>query len=93
MAFHRRLFTLAHFNFYFTYVQVAWLKNGADLNLIPGELNGRIGMTVAFGLVLTQIDYSDAGSYVCKASNINGEASNRTVVTVVGKLVIFHHLQ
>ena len=49
-------------------------------------------MTVAFGLVLTQIEYGDAGSYVCKASNINGEASNRTVVTVVGKLVFFHHL-
>ena len=71
---------------------MAWLKNGADLNLIPGELNGRIGMTVAFGLVLTQIEYGDAGSYVCKASNINGEASNRTVVTVVGNLVFLHHL-
>ena len=47
-------------------------------------MSGRIGMTVAFELVLTEIQYSDSGAYVCHASNVNGEASNRTILTVVG---------
>ena len=44
-------------------------------------------MLLTFDLVLSEITYGDAGTYTCKASNINGEASNTTRVEVVGKLL------
>ena len=69
--------------------KVSWLKNGANLNLVPGQLTDRIGMSNSFELVLTEIQYGDAGQYVCHASNINGEAFNMTIVTVVGKSKMF----
>ena len=60
------------------------MKNRGNLNLIPGDVNGRIGMTATFDLVLSEINYRDAGTYTCLASNINGEARNSTYVTVAG---------
>ena len=65
-------------------MQVSWLKNGGNLNLIAGDISGRIGMTLTFELFLSEINYGDAGTYTCQASNANGDASNSTVVTVVG---------
>ena len=67
---------------------MAWLKNGANLNLVRGDTSGRIGMSYVFELVLTQIQYSDSGTYICEAENINGKAANLTVVRVVGKFVL-----
>ena len=64
--------------------QVSWLKNGGDLNLIPG-VSGRLSMLLTHELVLSDVTYSDAGTYTCEASNANGEAFNRTYVTVVGE--------
>ena len=71
---------------------MSWLKNGGDLNLIPGDISQRIGMLLTFDLVLSEITYGDAGTYTCKASNINGEASNTTRVEVVGKLLYLSFL-
>ena len=71
---------------YFNYflLQVSWLKNGGNLNLMPG-VAGRLSMTNAHELVITEVQYSDAGTYTCEASNVNGEAFNRTYLTIVGK--------
>ena len=55
------------------------------MNLVPGDISGRIGMTTAHDLVLSDIQYSDAGTYTCQASNVNGEAFNRTYVEIAGK--------
>ena len=41
-------------------------------------------MTTNFDLVLTEISYSDSGTYICEAENINGKAQNLTLVKVVG---------
>lgn len=51
---------------------------------MPGDTSGRIGMTTNFDLVLTEISYNDAGTYICEAENINGKAQNLTLVQVVG---------
>ena len=64
--------------------QVSWLKNGANMNLIPGT-SGRISMLITHELVLSEMMYSDTGTYTCEASNINGEAFNRTYLTVIGE--------
>ena len=42
-------------------------------------------MLLTHELVLSDVTYSDAGTYTCEASNANGEAFNRTYVTVVGE--------
>ena len=42
-------------------------------------------MSLTFDLKINGVQESDAGFYTCAASNINGEASNSTYVTVVGK--------
>ncbi|XP_060571800.1 contactin-3-like [Ruditapes philippinarum] len=67
---------------------VTWLKNNANLNLAKGDMNGRIGMNLAFGLVLTDIQYSDKGFYTCKGSNMHGEAAMTTDLNVMDGIVI-----
>ena len=62
------------------------MKNGGDLNLVRGDTAGRIGMTYGFDLILTEIAYSDSGTYICEAENENGKAANLTVVRVVGRV-------
>ena len=59
------------------------MKNGGSLNLIPGT-SGRLSLTTANDLVISDIQYSDAGTYTCQASNINGDAFNKTYLNVVG---------
>lgn len=54
------------------------------MNVVAGDRNGRIGMDLAFGLVLTNIQFSDEGFYTCKATNVLGEASNSTQLNVMG---------
>jgi Cu/Ag efflux protein CusF len=61
------------------------MKNGGILPLTPGEVSGHFGMTLDFSLVFNIIEFSDQGVYTCKASNINGEATNSTTVKVVRK--------
>ncbi|XP_053378888.1 contactin-like isoform X2 [Mercenaria mercenaria] len=68
--------------------QVEWLKNGASLNLVPGDLNGRIGMNLRYGLILTNVEYSDRGFYTCKGTNSLGEAVNATQLNIMEGLVI-----
>lgn len=58
------------------------MKNGGVLALVPGETGGHIGMTLENALVFNIIEFSDQGQYICKASNVNGEASNSTIVKV-----------
>ena len=41
-------------------------------------------MTTNFDLIMTEISYSDSGTYICEAENINGKAQNLTLVKVVG---------
>ena len=65
--------------------QVRWIKDGRDMNLVPGMLDGRIGMTAKNTLIITQIQFSDQGLYTCEASNDLGKATNSTYMTVVGK--------
>lgn len=55
------------------------------MNLIPGDLGGRVSMDLSNGLWLTSIDYSDAAMYTCKATNSLGDASNNTRLVVIGK--------
>ena len=43
-------------------------------------------MTYGFDLILTEIAYSDSGTYICEAENENGKAANLTVVRVVGRV-------
>lgn len=73
-------------------LQVTWLKNGGPLSVIPGEVTGRLGMTLDNDLILNNIDFSDQGRYTCKGSNIHGDAVNTTVITVVRKYNILHYL-
>lgn len=59
----------------------------------PGDLNGRIGMNLEYGLVLTDVEYSDQGFYSCKGTNALGEAFNSTQVKIMGIYIfIFHPL-
>ncbi|XP_045162637.2 contactin-like [Mercenaria mercenaria] len=62
---------------------VVWMKNGGGLPLTPGEVSGHIGMTLDNSIVFNIIEFSDQGLYTCKASNINGEATNSTSVKVI----------
>ena len=55
------------------------------MNLVPGMLDGRIGMTAKNTLIIPQIQFSDQGLYTCEASNDLGKATNSTYMTVVGK--------
>ena len=64
--------------------QVSWLKNGGNMNLLPGNTDGRVGMTTKYGLVLNNVQYSDQGVYTCQATNTLGQASNTTRVVVIG---------
>lgn len=68
--------------------QVTWTKNGANLNLNPGDTGGRIGMTSQFTLIINDIINSDEGYYMCHASNVLGEARNATVVDVIPGITI-----
>lgn len=68
--------------------EVVWLKNGSPLSLVRGEITGKLGMTVFNDLVFRVIDYSDQGLYTCKATNINGEATNSTQVNIVRSIDI-----
>lgn len=63
--------------------QVTWLKNGVDLNLMPGDMSSRIGMDSFFSLWITDIVLSDQAIYTCKAFNPEGEASNFTRLIVI----------
>ena len=56
------------------------------MNLVQG-LIGRVSMLNTHELVMSEITYSDMGTYTCEASNINGEAFNRTYLTVVGEYI------
>ena len=60
--------------------------------MMPGDMSGRLGMSVDNDLIFNGIDMSDAGVYTCKASNTNGEASNTTRIEVIRKLgfVLFY---
>ena len=53
--------------------------------MTPGVIDGHIGMTFENDLVFNNIENSDQAVYTCKASNINGEASNFTRVDVISK--------
>lgn len=64
--------------------QVQWLRNGVDLGLIAGDTSGRLQMSLTFDLQITGVQQSDQGLYTCRATNVNGEASNSTYLTVVG---------
>ncbi|XP_045161359.2 contactin-like isoform X2 [Mercenaria mercenaria] len=66
---------------------VDWLKNGASLNIVKGDMNGRVAMNLEFGLVITAIQYSDRGYYTCKATNILGDAVNSTQLHIVDGIV------
>ena len=66
-----------------------WSKNGNQLSLMPGELSGQLGMTLDNDLVFNNIAYSDAGTYVCKATNLNGEAQKVTRVQVIRKCTFY----
>ncbi|XP_060571798.1 contactin-like [Ruditapes philippinarum] len=68
--------------------QVEWLKNNANLNLVPGDLNGRIGMNLDYGLVFTSVEYSDRGFYTCKGTNGLGTAVNSTQLNIMDGLTI-----
>ena len=48
-------------------------------------MTGHIGLTLDYSLVFNTIVLSDAGYYMCKAINKEGEDSNTTRVTVTGK--------
>ena len=73
------------------------MKNNANLNLLPGDLNGRVGMNLDFGLVFTNVEYSDRGFYTCKGTNGLGTAVNSTQLNVMGKkkneyiIIIFYN--
>ncbi|KAL4221661.1 Contactin 1 [Mactra antiquata] len=67
---------------------VQWLKNGGNMNLMPGDLNGRIGMDIRNTLILTDIQYSDGGVYTCTAANTLGDASNYTEIRVMEGIVL-----
>jgi hypothetical protein len=58
----------------------------------PGIVEGHIGMTFENDLLFNNIENGDQGVYTCKASNINGEASNFTRVEVISKLFIKHYI-
>ena len=66
------------------------MKNGGVLPLTPGEVSGHIGMTLENSIVFNLIEFSDQGVYTCKASNINGEATNSTTVKVVREYEYLH---
>ena len=66
-------------------LQVEWLKNGGAISVLPGDITGRIGMTLKNTLVLREISHSDQGIYMCKASNALGEAINQTRLQVISK--------
>ena len=70
--------------YYLFHPQVVWFKNNANLNLVKGDMNGRVGMDLAFGLVMTDIQHSDRGFYTCKGSNIHGDASMTTELNIMG---------
>jgi len=53
-----------------------------------GDLNGRIGMDTSYSLVLTSIQQSDQGTYVCEATNDMGTAANKTLVQVMGNTIV-----
>ncbi|XP_053379339.1 contactin-3-like [Mercenaria mercenaria] len=67
---------------------IQWLKNGGPLNVMAGLLTDRIGMTLKNDLVITKIQMNDQGIYICKAVNVNGEATNSSYVSVVQGVVI-----
>ncbi|KAL4221440.1 Immunoglobulin like [Mactra antiquata] len=65
-----------------------WLKNGSPLNIMPGLLTDRLGMTLTGDLVITQVQSGDQGTYICRAINKYGDASNSTFLSVVQGIVI-----
>ncbi|KAH3826570.1 hypothetical protein DPMN_128476 [Dreissena polymorpha] len=68
--------------------EVIWLKNGAPLGVVGGNLGGNIGMTVDFALVLSNIVQSDAGLYTCQATNSEGQVSSAIQVKVVVGIIM-----
>ena len=59
-----------------------WLKNGMELNLVPGDITSRIMMLANGNLLMTNVNSNDAGYYTCQAENTFGTA------TSAGQLVI-----
>lgn len=72
--------------------KVQWLKNGGNMNVMPGDLNGRIGMDIKHSLFLNNILLSDQALYTCKASNVHGEARNSTEIKAISKFYFFNYL-
>ncbi|KAL3862103.1 hypothetical protein ACJMK2_008096 [Sinanodonta woodiana] len=68
--------------------EVVWLKNGANMNLVVGDVNNRIYMSFNNGLVLTDIQPADQATYTCQATNAIGVATNTTSVMVIGGITL-----
>ncbi|KAL3862128.1 hypothetical protein ACJMK2_008118, partial [Sinanodonta woodiana] len=62
--------------------EVAWWKDGQNMNLPRGETAGRIGIASNFDLVFKELLQIDQGYYTCKATNKFGDAENTTFVFV-----------
>ncbi|XP_071155484.1 contactin-like [Mytilus edulis] len=65
-----------------------WLKNGAEINLVPGDTSSRIMMLTNGNLLITEVNTLDAGYYTCVVENSFGIANNAGQLVITSRTVI-----
>lgn len=69
-----------------------WLKDGSNLNLVPGVYTDTDHMRVLMNgnLMIQGVQLSDQGKYTCQVENKIGKAEDYTTLKVFGKGLYFH---
>lgn len=64
--------------------EITWLQNGQAI----GYGDSRREILLDGTLHIKEVSFSDQGTYTCKATNVNGEDTSSSLITVVGKVIM-----